>query len=88
MAPSAEEAEGSVDMVTSTRDRILEYIREYCSTNGYGPTMREIADAVGVASKNTVAYHVRQLEAQGHIMRRAPRRHRSIIPAGEGGEQP
>jgi len=68
-----------------TRDRILAYIREYCSTNGYGPTMHEIADAVGVASTNTVAYHVRQLEAQGRIMRRAPRRHRSIIPAGGGG---
>ncbi len=56
-------------MVT-TQDRILAYIREYCSANGYSPTMIEIAAGVGVASKNTVAYHVSQLEAQGRIMRR------------------
>lgn len=76
MAPGTEEQKGSADVVT-TQDRILAYIREYCSANGYSPTMAEIAAGVGVASKNAVAYQLDNLEKAGHI-KRQPRAIRGL----------
>ena len=57
----------------STSDRILEYIRS-C---GHSPTVREIADAVGLSSPSTVYVHLYGLEKRGLIERRG--RERRIV---------
>jgi len=54
--------------IVSTRDRILEFIR----SRPYSPTVREIQDAVGVASPSTVQKHLDRLEADGQIGRGGP----------------
>ena len=46
-------------------EKILEFIREYVSENGYAPSIREIGQAVGLRSTATVAYHLEQLRRKG-----------------------
>lgn len=47
-------------------DFILDYRERYECT----PTIREIGDALGVTSTNTVDYHLKALERKGYIRRR------------------
>jgi SOS-response transcriptional repressor LexA len=37
--------------------------------DGMAPTVREIADELGIASNSTVHYHLQQLEKDGRILR-------------------
>ncbi|MDY4518365.1 MAG: hypothetical protein SPE01_07050 [Candidatus Spyradocola sp.] len=53
-----------------TRAMIYHYINDCVAQKGYPPTLREIAEAVGVRSTGTVARHLRSLEAQCLISRR------------------
>lgn len=45
---------------------IKEYVDDYCDSNGYGPSVREIADAVGLSSSSTQRYLV-QLKEEGRV---------------------
>ncbi|MCP8616428.1 transcriptional repressor LexA [Salirhabdus salicampi] len=62
----------------STRQQaILDYIREQVLEKGYPPSVREIAQAVGLASSSTVHGHLSRLEQKGYI-RRDPTKPRAI----------
>ena len=50
------------------RYEILTVIREYIREHGYGPTVREIGEAVGLRSTASVYYHLRQLAEDGEIL--------------------
>jgi repressor LexA len=56
---------------------ILEAIQNSVTTRGYPPSMREIGDAVGLASLSSVTHQLGQLELSGYI-RRDPKRPRAI----------
>ena len=56
---------------------ILEFIARSVSTRGYPPSMREIGDAVGLASLSSVSYQLDQLELSGYL-RRDPNRPRAM----------
>src|SRR3990167_11422159 len=45
--------------------QILDFIRQYIQTNGAAPTLRAIADAIGVSSLATVHEHLQALEEKG-----------------------
>jgi repressor LexA len=47
----------------------------------YGPTVREIATAMGITSPNGVVCHLRSLEAKG-LIRRHPKKARGIQLVG------
>ena len=47
------------------QQRILEYLNEFIEENGYPPTVREIAAAVGLRSPSTVHYQLARLREQG-----------------------
>ncbi|WP_299024033.1 transcriptional repressor LexA [uncultured Thermanaerothrix sp.] len=49
--------------------RILQFIEEYRHQNGYSPSIREIGDAIGVASTSLVNYYLDQLEDLKYIQR-------------------
>ncbi|GAB6897638.1 transcriptional repressor LexA [Kineosporia succinea] len=49
--------------------RILAVIRTSALRNGYSPSTREIADAVGLASTSTVSRHLKALEGLGFLRR-------------------
>ncbi|WP_052476319.1 LexA family protein [Cohnella kolymensis] len=51
----------------SRQQRILEFISSHIEGNGYSPTVREIANAVGLASSSTVMGHLDRLKENGLI---------------------
>jgi repressor LexA len=67
---------------------ILGVIQRSVSQRGYPPSMREIGDAVGLASLSSVTHQLNQLELSGYL-RRDPNRPRAMevlidIPTPEG----
>ena len=65
-----------------TRQRILTFIIDFCKKKRYGPTVREIAAALGIGSTGEVQYHLNVLTSEGRISR-DPGVSRSIRPALE-----
>ncbi|APE33731.1 repressor LexA [Nocardia mangyaensis] len=53
----------------SRRQHILAVIRDSVLANGYPPSAREIADAVGLRSTSTVSKHLKALEEDGFLRR-------------------
>ncbi|HHU54369.1 MAG TPA: transcriptional repressor LexA [Mollicutes bacterium] len=53
--------------LTNRQNEILEYIKKYIVSNGYPPTVREIAKAMGVSSPATIHAHLENLEEKGVI---------------------
>jgi repressor LexA len=51
------------------RQRILEFIARTVTERGYPPSVREIADAVGLASTSAVHHHLVALERMGQLER-------------------
>jgi len=56
---------------------ILDFIKEEIRKKGYPPAVREIGEAVGLASSSTVHGHLQTLEDKGYI-RRDPTKPRAI----------
>jgi repressor LexA len=56
---------------------ILEAIQISVARRGYPPSMREIGDAVGLASLSSVTHQLNQLELSGYL-RRDPKRPRAL----------
>jgi repressor LexA len=51
------------------RRKILEFIAQTVDERGYPPSVREIADAVGLASTSAVHHHLTALERDGYLER-------------------
>jgi repressor LexA len=52
-----------------TSEKILEAIRTYTNSNGYSPTIRELAKMTGLKSSSTVHRQLEVLESRGKIAR-------------------
>ncbi len=65
------------DTLTARQLSIFEFIRDNIMHRGYGPTVREIADAFDIKSPNGVMGHLRALEKKGLILR-DPNKSRAI----------
>lgn len=63
--------------VSKRQQEILEYIKTEVKSKGYPPSVREIGEAVGLASSSTVHGHLSRLEKKGYI-RRDPTKPRAI----------
>ncbi|OIJ13077.1 repressor LexA [Anaerobacillus alkalilacustris] len=63
--------------VSKRQLEILEYIKDEVRKKGYPPSVREIGEAVGLASSSTVHGHLSRLEKKGFI-RRDPTKPRAI----------
>ncbi|KOY82819.1 transcriptional repressor LexA [Lysinibacillus sp. FSL H8-0500] len=63
--------------VTKRQEDILAFIKEEVRTKGYPPSVREIGEAVGLASSSTVHGHLARLEQKG-LIRRDPTKPRAI----------
>lgn len=57
--------------------QILDFIAQHIQTNGSAPTLRQIADAIGVSSLATVHEHLGTLENKG-LIKRKPGKTRAI----------
>ena len=56
---------------------ILNFIKDEVKSKGYPPSVREIGEAVGLASSSTVHGHLARLESKG-LIRRDPTKPRAI----------
>jgi repressor LexA len=65
-------------------EKILEFIRERSTSRGYPPTVREIAEAVGLASTSAVHHHLLKLEREGKLQKDATRSRALTIPGSLG----
>ena len=63
--------------LTPRQQRILTVLREAIEQRGYPPSIREIGEAVGLASSSSVAHQLRVLEGKGFI-KRDPNRPRAL----------
>jgi len=64
-------------MSSPTRERILNFIRQFLDKRGYAPTVRDIAKGCDISTPSVVQHHLNKLEDEGHI-RRDPTVFRSI----------
>ena len=60
------------------KNEILLFVNRFNDKNGYSPSYREIADAVGLKSVSTVAHYVKQLEKDGRLVQRSGQKCRSV----------
>jgi repressor LexA len=65
------------ETLTGKRQEILEFISESLRDRGYPPSVREIGEAVGLASSSTVHAHLAVLQRDGYL-RRDPTKPRAI----------
>ncbi|OGM63147.1 repressor LexA [Candidatus Woesebacteria bacterium RIFCSPLOWO2_01_FULL_39_21] len=56
-------------VVYKRQRQIMDFIRQYIEVNNSAPTLREIADSIGVGSLATVHEHLANLESKGLIKR-------------------
>jgi repressor LexA len=57
--------------LTLRQRKVLEFIKESVQTRGFPPTIREIGDAVGLASTSSVSYQLIALQKKGFLRRDA-----------------
>jgi repressor LexA len=55
--------------ISRKQRRILKFVGDYIESNGYPPTMREIASAADISSTSVVSYNLDRLEEAGYIVR-------------------
>lgn len=63
--------------ISKRQQAIMDFIKSEVKKKGYPPSVREIAEAVGLASSSTVHGHLSRLESKGFI-RRDPTKPRAI----------
>lgn len=63
--------------VSARRLEVLQFVHHFRVTNDYGPSRREIADGLGLASTSGVADHLEALERRG-LVRLHARKSRAI----------
>ncbi len=71
------DSESKRTKLTKRQQQILETIQSSIETRGYPPSVREIGEAVGLASPSTVKHHLDTLERLG-ALQRDPGRPRAI----------
>jgi repressor LexA len=63
--------------LTKRQQEIFDFIKRYSAQHGYPPTVRDIGEAVGLASSSTVHQHLANLERLG-LLRRDPSKPRAL----------
>jgi repressor LexA len=69
--------------LTGRQQEIWDFLVAYVDDHGYPPTVREIGEAVGLASPSTVHAHLANLERAGRL-RRDPTKPRALELTGRG----
>jgi repressor LexA len=64
-------------MLTGRQQEIWKFLTDYVDEHGYPPTVREIGEAVGLASPSTVHAHLANLERAG-LIKRDPTKPRAL----------
>jgi repressor LexA len=73
-------------MLSKRQAEIFDFVVKYAEKHGYPPTVREIGEAVGLASPSTVHAHLANLERAG-LLRRDPTKPRALEVVGRDRRQ-
>jgi repressor LexA len=73
--------------LTGRQQEIWQFLVDYVDRLGYPPTVREIGEAVGLASPSTVHAHLANLERAG-LLRRDPTKPRALELIGRERREP
>jgi repressor LexA len=65
--------------LTARQHRIIQVIGDSVRRCGYAPTMREIGEAVGLASTSSVSYQLSELVKKGYLSRGAGRPRTAVV---------
>jgi repressor LexA len=68
-------------MLTGRQQEIWDFLVDYVDRHGYPPTVREVGEAVGLASPSTVHAHLANLERAG-LLKRDPTKPRALELVG------
>lgn len=79
-------AQAASKPLSARQAKILAMIRTVIAERGYPPSIREVGEAVGLASPSSVAYQLQALEQKGYI-RRDPHRPRAMEVFEPNGER-
>jgi repressor LexA len=74
-------------MLTARQQEIWQFLVRYVDDHGYPPTVREVGEAVGLASPSTVHAHLANLERAG-LLRRDPTKPRALELVGHRRSEP
>ncbi len=78
-----------VDKLGTTQRDVYKFIIDYFDWHRSAPTIREIAEKLGIGSTNTIDYHLKALERKGFIRRRGNlARSIEILDRGPNGAGP
>ena len=69
--------------MTKREQDVYDYILDYRKEKRFSPTMREIAEGIGLHSASTVHVHIHNLIKKGWLLP-CEQLNRTIIPAEEG----
>jgi len=65
--------------LTPRQRKVLQTIERFAQRRGFPPTLREIAEAVGLTSASSVAYHLTCLQNMGYLSRDEGRPRTAVI---------
>lgn len=55
--------------LTNKQKEVLDYIKSFCASNKYPPSVREICHGLGISSPATIHTHIKKLVEKGYIQR-------------------
>lgn len=70
--------------ITKRQQAVLDCIEQFIADKGYGPTVREVCECLGLSSPSTVHVHLKALEDKG-LINRDPLKSRSITLVNHDG---
>jgi repressor LexA len=66
---NAETASFQTNTLAPVQRQTLEFLRNFLADKGYAPSLKDIADFIGVKSPSTAHFHLERLENKGFIRR-------------------
>jgi repressor LexA len=72
--------------LSARQGKIVQVIEDSMRCNGYVPSLREIAQAVGLASTSSVSYQLSELARKGYLTREAGRPRTAVIRSPRAGQ--
>ena len=79
MMQQTESADLAVRDLTARQRNIVQVIEDSVQRYGYAPTLREIGEAVGLASTSSVSHQLSRLEKKGYLSRDAGRPRTAVV---------
>src|SRR4051812_19331497 len=86
-ASASDRGSESIVELTGRQQEIWAFLVDYVDRHGYPPTVREIGEAVGLASPSTVHAHLANLERAG-LLKRDPTKPRALELIGRERAEP